>query len=227
MCERASSFSILYYYEQVMRDFAASGRLRYFPMCEYDGDYDRSHRFTSLTGGAVYEVQVLEKVVDTSYLNTAVPATHPPTCRVAGGVRCRPPHDLPRVKRPPKGYVVVGAGKTGIDVCLWLLENQVSPDDICWIVPRDPWLQNRANMQPSEEFFEQSFGAFALQAEIAASAETIEDLFVRLEAAEQMLRLDASVTPTMYAESLLVQRDAFLGLPVRVRLSASITDSSS
>jgi hypothetical protein len=53
-------------------------------------------------------------------------------------------------------------------------------------------------MQPGEEFFERSFGAFALQAEIAAGAETIEDLFVRLEAAEQLLRLDPSVTPTMY-----------------------------
>lgn len=198
MCERASNASILYYYEELMRGFIESGRLQYFPMCEYLGDNGGRHRLASLTGGGLHELRIRDKVVDTSYLNTAVPSTHPPKYRVAAGVRCVPPNDLPRMKRPPMGYVVIGAGKTGIDVCLWLLENQVSPDDICWIVPRDPWLQNRANLQPGEEFFERSFRAFALQAEIAAAAETIEDLFVRLEAAGQLLRLDNCVSPTMY-----------------------------
>ncbi|WP_216353752.1 FAD/NAD(P)-binding protein [Arthrobacter sp. SRS-W-1-2016] len=198
LCERASSASILYYYEELMRDFVDSGRLRYFPMCEYEGDYVERHRFTSLTGGEIHEAHVRDKVVDTSYLNTAVPSTHPPKYGVAAGVECVPPNDLPHVKRPPAGYVVIGAGKTGIDACLWLLQNQVSPDDICWIVPRDPWLQNRANVQPAEEFFERSFGAFAIQAEIAAAAETIDALFAQLEATGQLLRLDTGVTPTMY-----------------------------
>ncbi|MEW1821580.1 hypothetical protein AB0323_12440 [Arthrobacter sp. NPDC080031] len=85
LCERASSASILYYYEELMRDFVDSGRLRCFPMCEYEGDYVERHRFTSLTGGEILEVHVRDKVVDTSYLNTAVPSTHPPKYRVAAG----------------------------------------------------------------------------------------------------------------------------------------------
>lgn len=198
MCERASSASILSYYETLMRDFVASDRLRYFPMCEYDGDYDQRHRLTSLTSGQTHQLQVRGRIIDTSYLHTAVPSTHPPGYQVAPGLNCVPPNDLPHLRRPPTGYVVIGAGKTGIDVCLWLLDNEVSADDICWIMPRDPWLQNRTNMQPGEEFFEQSFGAFAIQAEIAATAETVDDLFARLEATGQLLRLDTDVTPTMY-----------------------------
>ncbi|SDP83057.1 hypothetical protein SAMN04487914_1507 [Arthrobacter sp. ok909] len=198
MCERASSASILFYYERLMREFVASGRLRYFPMCEYDGDFDERHLLTSLTSGKKAEPHVRDKVVDTSHLNTAVPSAQPPKYRVAAELDCVPPNALARVKWPPTGYVVIGAGKTAIDACLWLLDNQVSPDDICWIMPRDPWLQNRANLQPGEEFFEQTFGAFAIQAEVAANAETIDDLFVRLEATGQLLRLNTDVTPTMY-----------------------------
>lgn len=198
MCERASSASILSYYQQLMRDFVASGRLHYFPMCDYEGDFYERHLLTSLTSGKKAEVRVRHKVVDTSYLNTAVPATHPPKYQVAPGVTCVPPNDLPLVKQPPTGYVVIGAGKTGIDACLWLLNNQVSPDDICWIRPREPWLLDRANLQPGEEFFDRAFGAFAIQAEVAANAATADDLFVRLEAAGQLLRLNTDITPTMY-----------------------------
>ena len=39
---------------------------------------------------------------------------------------------------------------------------------------------------------------FALQLEAAAQAENAEDLFRRLEASGQLLRLDPAVEPTMY-----------------------------
>lgn len=38
------------------------------------------------------------------------------------------PGELSRVTEHPDGYVVLGGGKTAIDVCLWLLENGVDPD---------------------------------------------------------------------------------------------------
>ena len=68
-----------------------------------------------------------------------------------------PINELPNVTAPPNGYVVIGGGKTGIDACLWLLQNRVD-DDIRWIMPRDAWLLNRKNTQPTEEFFMDSLG---------------------------------------------------------------------
>ena len=198
MCERATGAELVSYYEQLMQQFLASGRVKYFPMCNYTGDYQQNHTFESLTSGEVRGVSVRKKSVDTSYLNTMVPSTHPPKYAIAPGVKCVPLNELPRVKRPPSGYVVVGSGKTGIDACLWLLDNGVAATEICWIMPRDAWLLDRANVQPSEDFFMQSYGSFATQMEVLAQSVTIADLFEKLEAAGQLLRFDKAVQPSMY-----------------------------
>ena len=227
MRERASSAQIIDYYEQVMQVFLASGRVTYLPMSSYDfsqSDGDglnqtelasrqiRSHQITShiitsqITGDTT-EVRVRKKLVDTTYLNTAVPSTHPPQYKVGAGVRCVPLNDLPKVKSPPSGYVVVGAGKTGIDACLWLLENNVAADKICWIMPRDSWFQNRANVQPGLQFFAQTFGALALQMEAIGKADSLSDLLHRLEADEQLLRLDPTIEPSMYHAAVVSQAE--------------------
>lgn len=198
MCERASAAELLSYYEQLMQSFLASARVQHFPMCDYQGNYRDEHHFTSLTSGVQRQVRVHKRVVDTSYLNTAVPSTRPPKYTVAPGLRCVPLNELPRIKTPPSGYVVVGSGKTGIDACLWLLEHGVDPAHIRWIMPRDAWYMNRANVQPGMAFFEASFGAFAAQVEAVAQATSVSDLFARLNADGVLLRLDDAVQPSMY-----------------------------
>ncbi len=207
MCHRATSAELVSYYEQLMQAFLASGRVQYFPMSNYVGDYVDDHTFKSLLSAETRNVSVRRKIVDTSYLNTSVPSTHPPKYAIAPGVKCVPLNELPRVKHPPSGYVVVGAGKTGIDAVLWLLDNGVAPDDICWITPRDAWLQDRANVQPGDEFFAQSYGAFAIQMEAVAQSESVADLFVKLEAAGQLLRLDANIQPSMYHGAVVSQAE--------------------
>ncbi len=203
MCERATSAELVCYYEQVMQRFLASGRVKYFPMSNYSGNCQHQHTFKSLLSGEQRRVVVRKKTVDTSYLNTAVPATHPPQYAVAPGVKCVPLNALPGVKQQPSGYVVVGSGKTGIDACLWLLDNGVAPDQICWIMPRDAWLQDRANVQPGEDFFARSYGSFATQLEAVVQATSVADLFTRLESTGQLLRLDDSVPPAMYHGALV------------------------
>jgi NAD(P)-binding Rossmann-like domain len=206
MYERASAAELVSYYEQVMRPMLASGRVRYFPMCDYTGD----GRFKSLTSGHVQQVHVGKKIVDSTYLQTMVPSTTPPKYAIAEGVRCIPLNGLPRVSQPPSGYVVVGSGKTGIDACLWLLENGVDADAIAWIMPRDAWYLNRAKVQPGEEFFVQSYGGFAEQVEAIASAESMPDLFARLSASGQLLRIDETVTPTMFHSAIMSESEMLL-----------------
>jgi hypothetical protein len=105
---------------------------------------------------------------------------------------------LANLASPADTYVVVGAGKTGIDACLWLLARDVGPDAICWIMPQDAWLMNRALSQPGDAFFDIVVNGFAAQMEAAAAAASCSDLFARLEAQEALLRLDPSVSPTAY-----------------------------
>ena len=207
MCERATSAQIIDYYEQVMQEFTASTRVTYLPMSSYDFANAQGHFVTSQMTGNVTEIIVRKRIVDTTHLNTAVPSTHPPKYAVAPGLSCVPLNALPRVKVPPSGYVVVGAGKTGIDACLWLLENHVEPDAITWIMPRDSWFQNRANVQPSAEFFMQTFGALGTQMEAIVQATTFADLIANLEKHDQMLRLDPNVEPTMYHAAVVSQAE--------------------
>ena len=74
--------------------------------------------------------------------------------RVDDGAQVIPVNDLVRVEHDPGQYVIVGSGKTATDACIWLLrERGVDPDEICWVRPRDPWMLNRALIQPDPAIY--------------------------------------------------------------------------
>ena len=200
----ATGAEVSAYFDEVMRHrFLPSGRVRYFPMCEYRDN----GKFVSMLTGEEYEVEVNKKTVDATYLKTSVPSTHTPNFSIADGVCFMPLNDLPKIAAPPAGFVIIGGGKTGIDACLWLLENKVDPDKITWIVSRDAWLLDRKNTQPTLEFFADSMGAQAAQFEAVAAADSIEDMFDRLEAAGVLLRFDKTVRPQMFHGATISQME--------------------
>jgi len=84
-----------------------------------------------------------------------------------------------------------------MDACLWLLEVGVPPEAIRWIRPRDGWLLDRAFQQPLD-LVPRLIEGVSLYLEAAAQADDIGDLFRRLEACGQLIRLDEDVEPTMY-----------------------------
>jgi hypothetical protein len=183
------------YFEDVMRhQFIPSGRVKYFPMCDYQGD----GTFVSKVSGKQYHATAKRKTVDATYLKTTVPKTHTPNFDIGDGVRFMPLNDLPTVTSAPDNYVVVGAGKTGIDACLWLLEQHVEPTMITWIVSREAWLLDRQNTQMTEEFFFDTIGTQAEMVESIAQSESPDDMFKRLEQCGYFLRIDESTTPEMF-----------------------------
>lgn len=203
LAELASGPEVMAYFDQVMKHtFLPSGRVQYFPMCEYHGN----GKFSSMLSNSTYEVRVRKKVIDGTYFKTSVPSTHTPSFSVARGVEFVPLNDLPSLITPRDGYVIVGGGKTAIDAVLWLLDNQVNEDDITWIMPRDGWWIDRENTQPSRDFFMSSIGAQATQVEAVAAAENVDDLFDRLEKGGVLMRLDPNVKPTMF-HGATVSRD--------------------
>jgi hypothetical protein len=118
-----------------------------------------------------------------------------------------PLNDMPEIQRPYANYTVVGAGKTGMDACIWLLQNGVNPARIRWIMPRDAWMLDRASFQPAAENFERSIGSIIGQFEAIAEATSIPDLFERLEERGLLLRIDKSVEPTMYRCAVVSQAE--------------------
>ena len=189
--ERASVSQICDYYSQVLTErMLESGNVEFFASCEYVGD----RQIVSRVSGQRLEVSAGCRIVDARYLAPDIPADTPPPFDVADGARVIPVNDLVRLTEAPSQYVIVGSGKTATDACVWLLAGGVDPDAICWVRPREPWMFNRAVVQPDPAVFV-GMAADIMQAAVAAAS--LEDLFLRLEDAGVMLRIDRSVTPTM------------------------------
>ena len=191
--ELAGKGEICAYYDSLMHDFVSSGRVQYLPMSEYHSDGNIS----SLICGAQHKVKA-DKIVDATFMNVRVPSMGKPSYEVAQGVECAPPNALVNSRGEWNSYVVVGAGKTGIDACLFLLENGVNPANICWIKPRESWLWDRANAQ-AEHMFETSIRPFSLnQIKSIAASESVQDVFARASAEGLLLRIDDNIKPTMF-----------------------------
>jgi hypothetical protein len=192
--ERASAPEICAYYDRVMQErLLPSGKVRYFPMCDWVGE----GRLVSRVSNAEYEVKVRKKRVDATYLEPSVPASYKPPFEVGTEARLVPINDLARSVERADRYVIIGSGKTATDACLCLLEIGVSAEDIQWIKPREAWQMNRVFTQGGE-LVGTLFEGISLQVEAAAEASSAVDLFDRLNASGQLLRVDESVTPTMY-----------------------------
>ena len=199
----ASGAEVSAYFVEVMRQrFLASGRVRYFPMCDYTGNGQFNHKLS----GEKFSVDYAH-LVDATFMTISVPSTHTPNFDIGEGVRFMPINDLPKVTASPAGYVVIGGGKTAIDACLWLLQQGVDADAIQWIISRDAWLLDRANAQPSEAFVETIINTQAGQFEAIAGAQSIDDMFDRLEACGYLLRLDPSVRPSMFHAATISQAE--------------------
>ena len=208
--ELASADEIRAYFANVMqRRFLPSGRVRYFPSSDYIAD----NRFVSRLDEQSWNVRVRRKIVDTTYLEGAFPATSPPPFEVGDGVMYVPAGEIARIKKRPERFDIIGAGKTALDTCVWLLEQGVAASSIRWIQPREAWWINRKFHQPHllpPEFSRR----MAIQIEAMASAASIPDLFARLEAEEFFLRVDPNIVPTMFRGAITSEKE--LGLLRRI-----------
>ncbi len=188
--ERATQSEICAYYARVLERMVESGRVEFFPNSEYVGE----RTVVSRISGERFEVGPECRVVNAHYLAPSIPAEKPPPFGVGEDVRVVPVNDLARLEEAPSQYVVAGSGKTATDACIWLLSRGVDPDAICWVRPREPWMYNRAMIQPDPAIF---MGAVADMMQAAVGAQTLEEVFLRLEELGVMLRIDRTVTPTM------------------------------
>jgi hypothetical protein len=192
--ERARRSAIQNYYDDILhRRFEGSGHVAFLGGSEYHTD-GSAHLVTSRASGETTRVDVRRRVVDATYLSPTIPATTPAPFGVSDSARVVAINELATLPEAPSDYVIVGSGKTATDGIVWLLANGVQPDRIVWVRPREPWMLNRAVVQPDPVV------ALQLAADTmasAADAESLADMFLRLEAAGVMLRIDTDIVPTM------------------------------
>jgi len=197
--ELASGHEVVAHFDAVMRQrFLPSGRVTFLSSSEVDDDA----MVTSLLSGARCRVE-FGRFVDATHSRMQVPATTPPSYSVADDVTCVPVGGLPGVAARFDHFTVVGAGKTGMDACVWLLQQGADPDQIRWIVPRDSWVLRRGNFQPGAEHFARLCRSLADQVTAIVDCDDVGDLFDRLEAAGELARIDPTVTPGAYHCAIL------------------------
>eukprot|EP00929_Paragymnodinium_shiwhaense_P038505 TRINITY_DN20334_c0_g1_i4.p1 TRINITY_DN20334_c0_g1~~TRINITY_DN20334_c0_g1_i4.p1 ORF type:complete len:283 (+),score=42.68 TRINITY_DN20334_c0_g1_i4:92-940(+) len=150
--ELASRSEILAYFEAVMDKFIASGRVTFYPRCVYEDLSSRAFH-SLLEPDRSYQVCQRAKLVDASYMNVVVPSISNPQqagrFSVGEDVDLVPLNALTTIGGARPMYVVIGAGKTGMDAVLYLLNSSVEPERIQWIMPRDSWLLIREAMRRS------------------------------------------------------------------------------
>lgn len=198
--ERATGAQVAAYYASVLDRLLSAGRVEFYGGHEHLGD----GTLRSIESGETVDVRVRRRVVDAHYLSPDIPAITPPPFAVDDDARVVPVGLLPALElvETPERWVVVGSGKTATDACIWLLAQGVDPDAVTWVRPRDPWMFNRAVIQPDPAIF---LGMAADLFGAAAQATSPDDLFLRLEDLGIMLRIDRSVTPTMAKTPTLAQ----------------------
>jgi hypothetical protein len=204
--ERATSAEICEYFGRVLDDWVASGRLRFLAMHDYiaEANGDGQHHLRSLLSDTETTVRVRRKFVDATYIESEIPSRHTPKYDVDDGVRFVPPNELVHLEQPAAGYTVIGAGKTAMDTCTWLMDAGVAPDAIRWVKPREGWQFDRRFFQPLE-----MVGAYMqLQArwvEALADADDAMDFAHRMEASGVFLRIDRDVEATMFRGATISQ----------------------
>ncbi|MGB3409755.1 MAG: NAD(P)-binding protein [Microthrixaceae bacterium] len=192
--ERAHRSEIRNYYQQILDTrFVGSGRVTFLGGYDYRADGDL-HLVASIESGETIRVEVARRVVDATYLSPTVPATTPPPFGVAEGVRAVAVGEIAGIADVTGSYVIVGSGKTATDGIVWLLGNGVDPDRIMWVRPREPWMLNRAVVQPDPVL---ALGFVADMMSAASAARSIDDVFLGLEECDALFRIDTSRVPTM------------------------------
>lgn len=192
MPERARKAEILAYYARVLANMEATGKVSFFPCC----DVDDGPGFVSTITGQRYELTPTCRIVDTTHLSRGIPSESDRRFAVDADARAQvvTVNDLVRLAQPPERIVIVGSGKTAANAIVWLLTNGLEPHAITWVRPREPWMFDRAAVQPFPESY---LGMNADIMEAAATAVSVDELFLRLEDAGVMVRIDRTLTPTM------------------------------
>ena len=99
--------------------------------------------------------------MDGTLCEVKVPATCKPGFSVSPDANFVSINGLSSVKDAPDKYLIIGAGKTGVDAVLYLLDNKVDPGKIWWIMPNDVWFFFRSQVEQLIEMFSSLNEAFS------------------------------------------------------------------
>ena len=114
-----------------------------------------------------------------------------PAFAVEEGVNLAPINGLVHLKSPWKKYVIIGSGKTGLDAVLHLIDLNVDPEKITWIISNDCWYLNRDVHNMAD-----LWDGMKRQYKTILKAKDINDVYRKYEEDGILFRIDQNVWPT-------------------------------
>lgn len=204
--ELSTKSEILHYFHDLMENtYLPTGRVTYLRNSEHLGDGRVRHMIT----GQEMQFEVARKIVHAGKWGDfgSIPATHKPKFEIAADTTLIPINDLPRRAADHDHFTVIGAGKTGMDAAVWLLENGVDPDQITWVRPNDYWLFNRDNILNHPALFMSSMSAFLAELEVLARVSNVDEFSAEMEDIGVWHRIDSDVTPTKFHAAVCSPRE--------------------
>lgn len=202
---RSTKTEILEYFGSFVNDKVASKQVEFYPNCVYDFKEasnlkstsntkdDGIHRFSSVDGTVSYKVKVRSKLVDGTRGECIIPHDTPPQFPVDEGICILTPNQIydaieandASILHKDKQFVVLGAGKTGMD-CIVYLQSvmNIDPSKIAWIISQDVW------MLKSSPWIWPQYVAKHAGDKLQAALE--------LEEKGAFTRLDESITPSTF-----------------------------
>lgn len=207
MDDRATGHEILEYYAEVVKSFEATKRVKVFYSTEYSCE-DGNHMMSSSDGTTTTIscgklVNCLTKV--------EVPSMRKPYFPVDESVSMKSLNCLPEAieSKMFEKYVVIGAGKTGTDAIMYLLQSNVDPDMITWVISRDVWYFLRDGFlpkpRPKGKYWKYSCDALLTP---FAQASSLKEIYLNMERAGTVGRLDPDGPfPEVYKGATIYTRE--------------------
>ena len=211
--DRSTGAEIADYYAQVADQFRRSGRAQLMFDSEYEemgSDDDKRHIVTNRTTGEVSTV-ICGKVVKV-HTNLLVPSMRDgPPFPVDEAANVVPVNDLPSMVQSGQysEYIIIGAGKTGLDSVTHLLRNGVDQSAITWIISRDVWYFIRDGYIREGNSYWKDVGRLLSPLEKASS---IEEAFLLYEKDEVVARLDPTRTQPEVFKGATIDKSELAGL---------------
>ena len=163
-----------------------------------------------------HSIQLTKRLVDARYLEPDLPVSTAPKFDFdATKIKCVPVNEIvagddhERINKS-QYFVVIGAGKTGMDAIVYLLTNRhIAPANILWMVPHDPWITARENIGNCMEFLHDATQLSQQQNKDLQSNEIVQRTFQLWEQQGKMYRLfnDTTALPTKFNDATLSKNE--------------------
>ncbi|MEM6557540.1 MAG: hypothetical protein AAF642_16780 [Pseudomonadota bacterium] len=190
---------------KVMR---ASGRVQVFQDTEHFG----GGRIRSRATGIVEDLRVRARIVDATRFPVGFHKTFIPGFSVAAGVKVIRPFNQDTIlnlnAREFNTVCVLGGGRMGTEMVLSLLDLGVPCENIRWVKSRDPWMLALAGKTEPAPDAPHQISLFQEILKAMAYASSPNDLCLRLEDLNVIVRTSDDQTPTCFMPHLLTRQDA-------------------